>query len=180
MSSPAQSLGYNFKNPSNPYMYEGISFSKDDIQLRLFGLLGGNSEEFFRVLNVFLLDIDYKGQSANSSYLIWAILIEDWASVEALIINRINVNLTDKWNATALMYAAFCGHVKTVNLLLTNGADPKIQSEYGTAMDYAQRGREMQSCRVEGDYNMTEYYIDEALSKRIWKRVNGKFIQISY
>ena len=175
LPSDAQRLNYNIHDTQQaPYIYDGVAFTEDAIQLKLFSLFD-DIDGFFELLNVFLLDIDYKGQTNNSSYLIRATIIERWLFVEPLIERGIDVNLTNKWGATALMYAAFCGHAQSVQLLLEAGADPTIHSKNGTAMDSAKRGRNnATSCSTKGDYDTTMFLIRTAKIDRTLKRFHKK------
>ena len=143
---------------TTPYLYKGIGYTKDLMQLKLFGLFD-KPEEFFKVLDFFKLDINYQNKISNSSYLIMAASEEKWSLIESLIDRKINVNLRDSGGATALMYVAVCGHVESVRLLLSAGTNPYLTTymNKNTAVDLAKAGQQNNRfyCRYKGDYKQT-------------------------
>ena len=164
-SSFADSPKYMKHNPSDPaypYVYgeHDTGQTKDTIQFKL-SLMTDDPEEFVRVFDFFKLDIDWR-DNRNHSYLTWATALKDWVMVKPLIDRGIKIDWQDSHGVTALMYAAFCGHLPTIGRLLVAGADPRIVSENGTAIDAANEGLQKNHC-PEGDYERVKELLTEAL-----------------
>ena len=125
--SPAWDIQYDpDSDPNRPYVCEGRSrCSEESLQAHLLDktAVDGGPDEFFRIIDSFELDIHWKTRVMEETYLIEASHKRYWAFIEPLIERGIDVNEKDVYGSTALMYAAFCGHVKSVRLLLQAGAD---------------------------------------------------------
>ena len=159
-------MKYDPTVPGGPYVYSDYDYSgvtKDLIQGELF-LMTDEPEEFVRVFDFFKLDIDWRSNDErNHSYLPLATSLKDWAMVKPLIDRKINIDWQDSIGATALMYAALCGHLPTVGRLLVAGADPSIVSEGSTAIDAANEGLQDESYCPEGDYERVKELLTDAL-----------------
>ena len=69
--------------------------------------------------------------------------------LQTLLINGAVVNATNAEGWTALMYAAWNGHTKIVQLLMRNGADVEAKnSAGGTALAHAIRNGHREAARV--------------------------------
>ncbi len=96
-------------------------------------------EKFMHAIDCFNLDINYiKKDKYYSSYLTRATAIKNWDIVPYLIERGINLDHQDYHKATALMYAAYCGHLPTVGRLVLAGANMFLRDKDGdTALDSA-------------------------------------------
>lgn len=84
--------------------------------------------------------------------------------VKPLIDRKINIDWYDSYGATALMYAASCGHLPTVGRLLVVGADPTLVDNDGdSALRNAEIGQNKSRC-PEGDYVGVKELLTEALA----------------
>lgn len=85
--------------------------------------------------------------------------------VEKLIAAGADVNATDNYNNTALMQAAYCGHIKVLEKLIENGADVngKTKSDW-TALMYAAE---------QGSAECVEKLIEHGADAKV-KDLNGK------
>ena len=156
-------LKYDPSALGGPYVYGDVDYggiSKSNMQSELL-VMTDEPREFLRVFDYFVqfgspvaLDINYiSTDKYKDSYLIRTIILRDWALVNPLIDRGININWQDSYRGTALIAAAVCGHLQTVERLLLAGANPFLADKDGdTALDNARIGQQKSTC-PEGDYD---------------------------
>jgi hypothetical protein len=108
-----------------------LHYKDDKFKLKL-----KNSDDIGNFLiNRYKIDIDY---STIENKLIIATIFKEESKMYEFIKSGININETDSWNRTALIWAVLVGLNRTVNILIDSGADLNIKDKYGyTALQYA-------------------------------------------
>ena len=161
----AYELRYNPSNPERPYIYDGelgsrYGLSRENMQGILL-LMTDEPREFLRVFDYFrqygppiALDINYISKDGlKSTYLTRTTALKNFEIVDYLITLGINVNQPDGRDTTPIMYAAYCGHLPTVERLLAEGARLDFVDQDGdTALSSARKGQQRSRC-PEGDYD---------------------------
>ena len=157
--------------PEYPYIYSDFDYSgatKENMQSTL-SIMTCDSEEFIRVFDYFNqfdggLDINWRtGAKYNHSYLVRATALEHWDIVKPLMDRGIDLDLQSSGGGTALMFAAYCGHLPTVGRLVVSGADLTLVDEDGdSALSNAKIGQQENDC-PEGDYEEVISYLEQAL-----------------
>ena len=135
-----------------------VRLDKNDLQGYLF-VMTGQPEDFKIVFDYFNqfgdgLDINFTSTFTRDSYLTWALHDKHW-DIASYLIEEQGIKV-DHWNAngiTALMQAAECGHLSTVEKLIQANAKTLIEdNQKETALTKAIKGRNNNYC-PEGDYD---------------------------
>ena len=127
-SSLAQEVKYH-PDGECPYSYglKNPCLTKENVQFKLMVRID-KPEEFKRMFESFNrvspepLDINWilkNGQ--EDTYLTTATALKHWEIVPYLLSKGIDVDHQDSHKGTALMYAAYCGHLPTVGRLIIEG-----------------------------------------------------------
>ncbi|OQR82989.1 hypothetical protein ACHHYP_15210 [Achlya hypogyna] len=83
-------------------------------------------------------DPNYVDEESGWALLLWAVKTNSPAALAILLAHGANVNVGDSTGNTGLHKAAYLGHAECVKLLLSHGADPRLENKmHQTAFDLA-------------------------------------------
>ena len=156
--------------PDLPYWYDGVSYNKQALQFHLLSKASRQPDEFLKVFTFFkdTLDINYMSQGKGTGYLLSLSVFEHWDFLEPVLDLGADVNIQDNLGATALMYASYCGHFASVELLLKRGAVPTLTNHNGeSAIDTAREGQQNRAhCRQTGQYTEVLDILTQAVERK--------------
>lgn len=101
------------------------------------------NDEILKLIDNQKIDLNYQDELSGQSFLMMAIHAQNTNLIEALLQRGININLKDKRNQSALVFASSDGDDQLVSRLLELGADPNIKfnkKNFTLLMDAAREG----------------------------------------
>ncbi|MDD0853199.1 ankyrin repeat domain-containing protein [Halobacteriovorax sp. GB3] len=99
--------------------------------------------EILKLIDQQKIDLNYQGEISGQSFLMMAIHAQNKELIKGLLERGININLKDKRNQSALVFASSDGDEQLVSKLLEMGADPNIKfnkKNFTLLMDAAREG----------------------------------------